>query len=106
MNEANIEDNYKNTVIEAPKPRGVSITDIRTLSITRTAKSNSNVLIQKGYMSKRSPSIIQCWQRRFFILTRNRMQYYKTEQDYINKKPPRGILNFQQICIETEYKDI
>jgi len=34
------------------------------------------------------------------------LKYFKSEADYNNLKPPKGVLNFQQIWVELEFKDI
>lgn len=81
---------------------------MRTLSIARPS-FQYDVLTdddtQHGYIQKQSPSFLKRWQRRFFVLERKMIKYYKTEADYENKKPPKGILNLQQIWIEPVFKD-
>ena len=46
------------------------------------------------------------WQKRYFVLERKVLKYFKSEADYHSLKPPKGVLNFQQIWVEPEFKDI
>jgi hypothetical protein len=34
------------------------------------------------------------------------LKYFKNEADYMSGKPPKGVLNFQQIWVEVDFKDI
>lgn len=56
----------------------------------------------KGIMQKQCPSFKLLWQNRYFVLKHRMLRYYKNEDDYKQGKPPRGILNFQQVNFEFE----
>lgn len=51
----------------------------------------------RGVMQKQCPSFRLLWQNRYFVLKHRMLRYYKTEEDYKRDRPPRGILNFQQV---------
>ena len=57
-------------------------------------------------MEKQSPSFLKRWQKRYFVLSKKMLRYYKSEADYNAGKPPKGVLNFQQIWIEPEFQDL
>ena len=58
------------------------------------------------YMEKQSPSMIKLWQKRFFVLEKRMLKYFKSHADFNQGLPPRGIINFEQVCVDREYKDI
>jgi len=81
----------------------------RTISIARPSLRNdilSEDDFMSGVMEKQSPSLLKRWQKRYFVLSNKVLKYFKTEQDYLQLKPPKGVLNFQQIWIEPEFKDL
>lgn len=45
-------------------------------------------------MEKKSPSFHKIWQKRYFVLDKRVLKYYKNKQDYISRKPPKGVINF------------
>lgn len=45
------------------------------------------------------------WQKRYFVLENKMLKYYKNEAEHKESKIPRGVLNFQQIWIESEFED-
>jgi hypothetical protein len=58
-----------------------------------------------GVMEKLRPNFIKTWQKRFFLLEKRALKYYKQESDYINTRSPLGIINFDQIEVVTEFID-
>lgn len=48
-----------------------------------------------GYIEKQSPSLLKRWQKRYFVLEKKLIKYYKTESDWMNQKPPKGVINLQ-----------
>ena len=70
---------------------------IRTISVARPS-IRKDVLTaedrQQGIMEKQSPSFHKRWQKRYFVLDNRMLKYYKTEQDFLSSKPPKGVLNF------------
>ena len=33
------------------------------------------------------------------------LKYYKSEAEYYNGKPPKGVINFQQVWVEGDYNE-
>lgn len=60
----------------------------------------------EGYIEKQSPSFHKRWQKRYFVLDNRVLKYYKLQSDFLNAKPPKGVLNFQQIHVEPGFKDL
>ena len=58
-----------------------------------------------GYIEKQSPSLLKLWQKRFFILDKKVLKYFKSQSDIEKGKPPRGVINFQQIWIVPVFKE-
>ena len=57
-------------------------------------------VILEGYLSKKSPHTIlgrHRWQRRYFVLNRNTLSYYKQHSDYIQQCVPAGIFRHEMI---------
>lgn len=79
----------------------------RQMSISRPSVM-SDILTEDdnmfGYLEKQSPSFHKRWQKRMFVLTNKTLKYFKTETDYYEGKPPKGVLNFQQIWIEPTFE--
>jgi hypothetical protein len=67
-----------------------------TLSVTQNNISDtlSERDFHKGHLEKKSPSFHRLWQKRFFVLENRVLKYYKTEQDYNEKRPPKGVIDF------------
>ena len=65
----------------------------------------------EGLMNKQSQNFIKSlfenmkWQARYFVLEFRVLKYYKNKSDYENQLPPKGVLNFQQVMINSEYFD-
>ena len=53
------------------------------------SKNNKNTLIKSGYLEKKGDKKIT-WEKRFFILTPNRLSYYYLEDDFQLNKEPLG----------------
>ena len=51
----------------------------------------------EGAMQKQCPRFSILWQNRYYVLKHRMLRYYKSEAEYKQGKPPRGILNFQQV---------
>jgi hypothetical protein len=82
---------------------------IRTLSLARPSIRNDALNEEdshRGVIEKQSPSFLKHWQKRYFVLERKMLKYFKNEADYMSGKPPKGVLNFQQIWVEVDFKDI
>ena len=56
-------------------------------------------------MEKQSPSFHKRWQKRYFVLCKRVLKYYKGKTDYRNDLPPKGVINFEQVWVEDEYFD-
>jgi len=70
---------------------------LRTLSLARPSIRNDALGEEdshKGYLEKQSPSFLKHWQKRYFVLERKMLKYFKNEAEYNNGKPPKGVLNF------------
>ena len=80
----------------------------RNISISRPSMI-SDVLTEddnyEGILEKQSPSFLKRWQKRYFVLCKKMLKYYKTEADFRIGKPPKGVLNFQQIWIEPKFQE-
>ena len=59
----------------------------------------------EDFMDKQSPSFHKRWQKRYFVLNNCILKYYKNKADFKNYLPPKGVINFQQVCVEEEYID-
>ena len=83
---------------------------MRTISVSNNLASRSVGLGQDDshmeYLEKQSPSILKLWQKRFFVLGHRMIKYYKTHADFNQGQPPRGVINFEQVCVDYEFKDI
>jgi len=47
-----------------------------------------------GEMMKLSPSAFRSWQQRYFRISDQALEYWKTNQDFTLGYPPRGVVNF------------
>jgi len=54
---------------------------------------------KKGYLSKKSPNLLGLYQRRFFVLADSELLYFKCEDDYNNKRKPKGEISCKEIPI-------
>ena len=70
---------------------------IRTVSIARPSV-RSDLLTEDdtlaGYMQKQSPSFLKQWQKRYFLLEKKMLKYYKSDKAHFDGKPPKGVINF------------
>ena len=57
----------------------------------------------KGYLSKKSPSMLKGWQNRFILLKDKKLRYYKKE----GAKFAKGCINFEfyEVNIQISEKD-
>ena len=46
------------------------------------------------------------WQKRFFVLEKKVLKYFKTDGDFHMTKLPKGVINFQQIMVKADFKDL
>lgn len=84
----------------------LNLADIHTNDTTFDFKnSNAEDSVLTGILEKRSPGLLQLWQKRFFVLDQKVLKYYKSETDYKNNVVPKGVLNFQQIWVEPKFQD-
>jgi hypothetical protein len=51
-------------------------------------------------MEKQSPNILKTWQKRYFVLEKRILKYFKSKEEFLAQKPPKGVINFQQIWVE------
>jgi len=58
--------------------------------------NNDNIVIKCGYADKKSDGKIT-WEKRFFILTPNRLLYYYVEEDYKSNKEPLGFFYLRNL---------
>ena len=49
---------------------------------------------------KLSPSTLKGWQKRFFMLSDNRIRYWKEQADYMAQKNPKGIILMDRVRID------
>jgi len=60
------------------------------------SNNNDNTVIKCGYADKKSDGKIT-WEKRFFILTPNRLSYYYVEEDYLSNKEPLGFFYLRNL---------
>ncbi len=46
-------------------------------------------------MEKKSPNFIKRWQKRYFVLDKRILKYYKNRKNYENFLEPKGVINFE-----------
>lgn len=56
-----------------------------------------------GWLEKQQPKMLRRWQKRFFVLDKKLIKYYKNKDDYMDKKQPKGVLNLKQIWINPTF---
>ena len=82
---------------------------VRTVSIARPSV-RSDLLTEDdtlgGNIQKQSPSFLKQWQKRYFLLEKKMLKYYKSEKAFQEGKPPKGVINFQQIWVEPTFIDL
>ena len=72
-----------------------SLNNLKTIIIMEistklvNSNNNKNTLIKSGYLEKKGDGKIT-WEKRFFILTPNKLSYYYLEDDYKLSKEPLG----------------
>lgn len=59
--------------------------------------------VMQGYVEKQSPSVFKRWQKRYFVLKHKIIRYYKKEEDYRDKKVPKGVVNLNMIWVEPKF---
>ena len=57
-----------------------------------------------GLIEKQSPSFHKRWQKRYFVLDKKILKYFKNKADFDSQKPPKGAINFSQIWITMSSK--
>mmetsp|Transcript_2852 Transcript_2852/g.4862 ORF Transcript_2852/g.4862 Transcript_2852/m.4862 type:complete len:162 (+) Transcript_2852:286-771(+) len=85
-----------------------SQTTMRTVSVSRMSLKKdvlSESDFHQGLLEKQSPSFHKLWQKRYFVLSNRLLKYYKSQQDFEAKKPPKGVINFQQVWVDVEFRD-
>ena len=60
------------------------------------SNNNDNTVIKCGYADKKSDGKIT-WEKRFFILTPNRLSYYYVEEDFLSNKEPLGFFYLRNL---------
>lgn len=63
---------------DAPS-RGESISLMKALSVVQEPNPVRKEFLQKGYMFKQSPTLIKVWQKRYFVLDKKTLRYFKNE---------------------------
>ena len=46
--------------------------------------------------------MLKGWQNRFFVLTSKKLKYYATEENYIKKDCPKGVINFENVHVKMD----
>lgn len=60
----------------------------------------------KGYLSKKSPDFLKLWNNRYFVLENRMLKYFQNEDEFTNKLPPKGILNFEQVNVVSDFNEV
>ena len=60
----------------------------------------------KGYMQKKSPDYLKLWNTRYFVLENRMLKYFQNEEEYKNKLPSKGILNFEQVNVVSDFNEV
>lgn len=60
----------------------------------------------KGYMQKKSPDFLKLWNSRYFVLENRMLKYFQNEEEYKNNLPPKGILNFEQVNVVSDFNEV
>lgn len=59
----------------------------------------------EGELEKLSPKLgLGIWQKRYFVISHSILRYYKNRKDCYENKPPKGILNFQQVQVDYRFQ--
>lgn len=69
----------------------------RTISVSRTSVRKDILTAldsHQGIMDKQSPSFHKLWQKRYFVLARRVLKYYKKKDDHDKGNQPKGVINF------------
>lgn len=81
----------------------------RTMSLSRPSIASDKLTEDdscSGWVEKQSPSLLKRWQKRYFVLEQKVIKYYKSDQDYYLKKPPKGVINLMQIWVDPTFMDL
>ena len=81
---------------------------IRSVSVVRSSPFQaalSDMDTHAGYLEKQQPNFLKSWQRRFWVLENRMLKYYKNDSDYLNKLPPKGVINFEQVSVDLHFTD-
>ena len=60
----------------------------------------------KGYMQKKSPDFLKLWNNRYFVLENRMLKYFQNEEEFNNNLPPKGILNFEQVNVVSDFNEV
>ena len=59
-----------------------------------------------GYLKKQRPTkIMNYYQKRYFVLQARILKYFKDEKEYLENKAPKGVINFNQICVNQVFSE-
>ena len=83
---------------------------LRSVSVSTRKLSMVNDLISEddycqGPLDKQSPSFLKFYQTRYFVLQKRMLYYYKNKDEYTQGRTPKGIINFQQVCVNQVFSD-
>lgn len=60
----------------------------------------------EGWCDKQQPNMLKRWQKRYFVLDKKLIKYYKKKEDYIERRQPKGVLNLKQIWIKPVFNPL
>jgi hypothetical protein len=62
--------------------------------------------LMQGYLQKKSPDFLKLWNTRYFVLEKRVLKYYQNHQEFNNKMPPRGLVNFEQVNVVSDFNEV
>jgi hypothetical protein len=51
----------------------------------------------QGYLNKQGNSLLKDWKRRYFVLQKSNLAYFKSKDDWDGRKSPLGVIDFKQV---------
>ena len=102
-----IHDNFLNGKLSTTKLENdnyLNINNLKTLIIRQICvkiksikiNDDKNNMIKAGYVNKKSDGKLT-WENRYFVLTTNKVLYFYTEKDYMERKAPLGAFYLQNL---------
>lgn len=84
---------------------------VRTVTLAESKAQNQAEMDRlsrtfEGEVEKQSPKMnLKIWQKRYFVLSHRILRYYKNQRECYENKPPKGIINFQQVLVNYKFQD-